>query len=89
MKTNKNTVFETPKSVSWLWPDRTIGKRESRVLREEHNALANSHHELLTALKALADEVWTHNGQQEHLRNVIMSVDDARAAIKNAEALKS
>ena len=28
---------------SWLWPDRTIGKRESRELRNEHNALVNSH----------------------------------------------
>lgn len=26
---------------SWLWPDHVIGKRESRRLREEHNALLN------------------------------------------------
>lgn len=26
---------------SWLWPDRVIGKRESRRLRDEHNALVN------------------------------------------------
>ncbi len=25
----------------WLWPDHNIGKRESRQLREEHNALVN------------------------------------------------
>lgn len=28
---------------SWLWPDRVIGKRESRQLREEHNRLVNAH----------------------------------------------
>lgn len=27
---------------AWLWPDHVIGKRESRRLREEHNALYNS-----------------------------------------------
>ena len=27
---------------SWLWPDHVIGKRESRALREEHNALVNA-----------------------------------------------
>lgn len=26
---------------SWLWPDRTIGKRESGRLREEHNEAVN------------------------------------------------
>jgi hypothetical protein len=26
---------------TWLWPDRTIGKAESRELREEHNAVVN------------------------------------------------
>jgi hypothetical protein len=25
----------------WLWPDHAIGKRESRRLREEHNAAVN------------------------------------------------
>lgn len=36
----------------WLWPDRNIGKRESRRLREEHNALVNKHHAALDALNA-------------------------------------
>lgn len=39
------------KAQSWLWPDHIIGKRESRKLREEHNAVVNSHAELLEALK--------------------------------------
>jgi hypothetical protein len=36
----------------WHWPDHAIGKRESRRLREEHNAMANEHAELLAACKA-------------------------------------
>lgn len=36
---------------AWLWPDRAIGKREARRLREEQNALFNSHCELLEAVK--------------------------------------
>ena len=36
--------------TSWLWPNHTIGVKESRQLREEHNALVNSHAELLDAL---------------------------------------
>lgn len=32
---------------SWLWPDRTIGKKESRNLREEHNRT------VLVAVRAL------------------------------------
>lgn len=35
----------------WLWPDRTIGKRESRQLREEHNKVVNAHANLLEVLK--------------------------------------
>lgn len=38
---------------SWLWPDRVIGKRESRTLRDEHNALVNSHAELLEQARGL------------------------------------
>lgn len=42
---------------SWLWPDRVIGKRESRTLRDEHNALVNSHADLLEQLKALVGDL--------------------------------
>jgi hypothetical protein len=34
---------------TWLWPNRTIGKAESGVLREEHNAAVNENAELLVA----------------------------------------
>jgi len=33
------------------WPDHVIGKRESRRIRDDHNALYNSHAELLRALR--------------------------------------
>jgi hypothetical protein len=39
---------------AWLWPNRVIGKRESGELREEHNALLNSHTELLAVCRAIA-----------------------------------
>lgn len=45
--------MNTPKHQSWLWPDRAIGKRESRELREEHNALINSHAQLLDVLRMM------------------------------------
>ena len=43
--------MKTPKQTTWNWPDHIIRKRESRQLREEHNALANEHAELLDALR--------------------------------------
>jgi hypothetical protein len=38
----------------WLWPDRVISKRESRVIREEHNAAVNVYAKLLIALRTIA-----------------------------------
>lgn len=49
---------------SWLWADQVIPKRMSRKLRDEHNALVNSHADLLAACRAairLAD-----GGNAEH-----------------------
>lgn len=43
------------KQTTWLWPDHAISKAESRTLREEHNALANQHAELLAACKSVVD----------------------------------
>jgi hypothetical protein len=42
-------------NTSWLWPDRVIGKRESRLLREEHNALINKLQDAELALKDTED----------------------------------
>lgn len=78
------------KTLFWHWPDRIIRKRESRRLREEHNALANSHAELLEALEAA----------QPHTEDMLMELektDDlsdrpfiqrARAAITKAKELQ-
>jgi hypothetical protein len=35
------------KTDAWLWPDHVVGTRESRELRESHNALVNNHAALL------------------------------------------
>ena len=40
---------EQPKC--FLWPDHTIGKRESRRIREEHNLAMNQRAKLIDALK--------------------------------------
>jgi hypothetical protein len=41
------------KHNAFHWPDRTIGKKESRVIRDEHNALFNDYHRLVTAARSL------------------------------------
>jgi hypothetical protein len=38
---------------SWLWPDHVIGKRESRRLRDEHNAAVNEAGKLAEALEGM------------------------------------
>lgn len=54
MKTAATTVqAPTPVFDSFLWPDHVIGKRESRTIREEHNALVNAHAALLAENAAL------------------------------------
>lgn len=83
-------------NLCWLWPDRTIGKRESRVLREEHNKLANSHAELLAALelalsRAESDlRMWSvkHEGSVEH-QSLTTAADKYRAAIAKAKGGQS
>ena len=69
----------------WLWPDRVIGKKESRVLREEHNALCNSHAELVKALDQLqASATWAGQmigdiPEQSHFRQTVL---EARSLVK-------
>lgn len=41
---------------TWLWPNRVIGKRESGVLREEHNAVVNTNATLLCVLRAMVKD---------------------------------
>ena len=68
---------------TWLWPDRTIGKRESGMLRAEHNALVNQCADLLAALIELLDqagEVYPHFESERGQANIAQ----ARAAISRA-----
>lgn len=55
------------KPMFWLWPDRVIGKRESRRLRDEHNAAMNERAEMYAALKvvALTPGIRTHLEQYD------------------------
>ena len=50
---------QTAPFTSWLWPDHRIGIRESRRLREEHNALVNSHAEAIEACRAVLASIDT------------------------------
>jgi hypothetical protein len=54
-----------PIGRSWLWPDHVIGKRESRQLREEHNALVNSHADMRDALKQINVRLCARGGPTE------------------------
>ena len=64
----------------WLWPDHIIYKRESRRLREEHNATVNSHADLLEALEELIIEVDTWEDPEHETP----TYQNARAAIAKA-----
>jgi len=48
-------IKHTPKP--WLWPNRTISKQESGILREEHNEAINQREELLADGLALAYQI--------------------------------
>lgn len=48
---------------SWLWPDRTISKAESRQLRDEHNAAVNEIATLRAALAVARATVELHANQ--------------------------
>lgn len=54
--TTENKQTHTP-AKSWLWPDRTIGKAESRALREEHNALVNVAAKLAENAEAMFEDL--------------------------------
>ena len=70
---------------SWLWPDHVIHLAESRRIREEHNALVNSHHNLLEACKAA---LWYYDAFRDKSPVGDTERDDieaVRAAIAKAE----
>lgn len=68
------------------WPDHTIGKRESRRIRDEHNALFNSHAELLAALKQMVEMFEAHVEGRVGPDDAAARWDNARAAITAAES---
>lgn len=43
--------------TAFHWPDHVIGKRESRRIRDAHNALYNSHAELVAELEKCAADL--------------------------------
>lgn len=70
------------KHTAFHWPDHVIGKRESRRIRDAHNALFNSHAELLEALrKALA----ILNTIPDLSLNEGLCANEAKSAIRNAQ----
>ena len=88
------TETQTARYTSWLWPDRAIGIEESRQLREEHNALVNSHAELLAACqrvlranaRARSESERETSGDDELIASGVWSdaADMLRAAIAKA-----
>jgi hypothetical protein len=77
MKTNDQTV--EPKC--WLWPDRTIGKAESRQLREEHNALVNEATRMREALQAILNDTEQAPVGDETDRHFAVIMARARSAL--------
>ena len=69
--------------TTWHWPDHVIGKRESRRLREEHNALAGNHNELVAALSQLLNTCELNT--DDITDNAVALVGDARAALAKAK----
>lgn len=70
------------KFKSWLWPDRTIGKRESRVLREEHNALLNEAANIVAVLQTMTNVI---NVKEPDAILVFAAIEKARAALAKWE----
>ena len=72
---------------SWLWPDHAIGKRESRRLRDEHNATVNSRAELLAMCQRV--ESWLRelpSSEKESIPGIGNVIYNLAAANAKAEA---
>jgi hypothetical protein len=77
---------------SWLWPDRAIGQKEARQLREEHNAVVNSHTELLEACESALtplQHLQSHGTLPEGYELSDLPVIDLIRAISKATAPES
>lgn len=77
--------------IPFWWPDHVIGKRESRAIREQHNALFNSHAELLIELHAgtkIAELIalhWESGNLSEAVQALARWEKAARKVIAKAE----
>lgn len=69
----------------WLWPDHAISKAESRELREEHNAIVNSHSALLEAAE-VARDVMYGEGYRGGNNPLMAKVEAAIRAAKEGSA---
>ena len=67
----------------WHWPDHNIGKRESRRLREEHNAAMNLNAELVNGLE-MAEKVF--NVESIDPLCAFMAIEKLRSLIQKAKA---
>lgn len=74
--------------TAFHWPDHVIGQRESREIREAHNALYNDYHELLEAVRGLFREcsmIHSKWGNSCNRKEASAAIEAARAAIAKAE----
>jgi hypothetical protein len=66
--------------TAFHWPDHTIGKRESRAIRESHNALYNDYHRLVAALELCERALEVRDAEAEEF-----AAKNARAALNKAK----
>lgn len=78
-------VAALSKFKPFLWPDHVIGKRESRRIRDEHNALYNSHYRLQQAIKALLVAIHGGGHAKAINRSNPLLVATAEAALEESE----
>lgn len=68
---------------SFLWPDHNIGKRESRRIREEHNAAINALAEALAACRMVVER-W-ESGDLAEAARACQAVIDAHEPEANQD----
>jgi hypothetical protein len=72
----------TTKHKCYLWPDHVIGKRESRRIRDEHNAAVNDCKIMSVALSRIAggEADWLDGGRDSTVLDRAIGI--ARQALK-------
>lgn len=69
------------KPACFLWPDRIIRKRESRRIRDEHNATVNSHARIADALANLVEVA---NTKKIDPMAMFLAIEQSRARLIEA-----